>query len=161
MELDIAGLFGRGAHVCECLQNAALLIGRQSGQDRLHCVAANLVDLLDGFAAGVRGVNRHYPTVCEVAATLNETALLHAIDDARNVGERHVEQLGDPAHGHGPFALQEVQNVKVSRADRAQTAVPGNGASLPRDHRLELLEDLLDQVRTRCPGRRGSFVRNK
>ena len=82
-----------------------------------------------------------------VTSALHETALGHAVDDAGHVGERHVEALRQATHGHGAFALEQVQHVKVRRADGTQAAVPGHRPALARDHRLELLEDLVDHVR--------------
>ena len=55
VRVDVAGLFGRGAHLGEGAKGPALLIGRQPRQDRLQRMTADLVDLLDRFAPAGRG----------------------------------------------------------------------------------------------------------
>jgi len=143
----ITGCLGRDAHIGERAERTALLLRRQPLENGSKSATTNLVDFLDRFTAAVSGANRDDTPVVGIAPPLHESALDHAIDDARHVGERHVEHLGEPAHGQWPFTFQQEQDVQMRVAYCPQAPVASDGPTLTRDQRLELLEDALDEVR--------------
>lgn len=135
---------GRLTQRAENVERLFLVVGLQGGQQTPQLPPADVVDLFDCCTAGRRCTDDYDAPVVIVAQAFDKPALRHAVDDARQVGQRRTQQVGQLTHRLGATGLEQEQDVEVSRADRAQTTVPGYGTSLERDERLQLIEDLLD-----------------
>jgi hypothetical protein len=145
---------GDAAKVGEGAQRSLLLLASQPADDLAHLAAPDHVDLIEKLAAGVRRGNLYDAPVVIQSRSLDEIALHHPFDDAGHVRERDAESIGETAHRHAAVAAQQVQHVQLRRADLAETAMLDYGPALPRNERLELFEDRVDDLCARVRRRR-------
>ena len=59
---------------------------------------------------------------------------------------RDVEQLREPAHRQVAVMLEDPQNVEVRHADPGFDHPAGAGAAKAADHRVELVDDAVDEL---------------
>src|SRR5436190_138907 len=89
----------------------------EPAEDGPDLVVLQRLDLLADAVAAGRGADEHDPPVLRDADTLDESALLHPVDEAGRVAERDIQEIGEPAHRDVPVMLEKPQNVEVGHAD--------------------------------------------
>ncbi len=117
----------------------------QPAQDRLDPVLLDGFDLLEGLQSAGREVDVDDAPVVGHPDPLDELPFLHAIHDARGVAERHVEELGDTAHGEVAVMLEEPHDVHMGHAYPGLHEPAGAGATEARDHVVDPRRDRRDR----------------
>lgn len=110
-------------------------LGRiQVAEDRVQAIVLDRLDLLERLDTTRRDANEDHPSIVRDADAFDETSLLHAIDDARGIAERHVEQLGHTAHRQIAVMLEQPHDMHVGHADAGLDETTRTGAAESRDH---------------------------
>jgi len=133
------------ADVIECGHDPLKLRLVQLAQDRLDPVLLDGLDLLEGPQSAGREVDEDDPPVVGHPDPLDEPALLHAIDDARGVAERHVKEFGNVAHREVTVMLEEPHDVHMGHAHPGLHEPAGAGAAKSGDHVVDTRRDRRDR----------------
>src|SRR4051812_34725109 len=106
----------------------------EMAEDRLEPIALDGLHLLERLDAARGDPDEHDPPVVRNPDALDETSLLHAIDDPGRVAERHVEQLRHPAHRQVAVMLEEPHDVHVGHAHAGLHEAAGASTPESGDH---------------------------
>ena len=95
-------------------------------------------------------MDEDHPAIVRLVAPLDETALLHAIDDPGRAGDRDIQSLGQLAHGERAVGLEHSQHMQVDEAERAAQPVPERAGTLTRTPGGQFLEEIVDYPSARA-----------
>ena len=103
-------------------------------EDRLEPILLDGLDLLEGLDATIGDPDEDDAAIVRHADPLDEASLLHPVDDAGRVAERHVEQLRQAAHRQVAVVLEQPHDVHMGHADPGLDEATGARAAESRDH---------------------------
>jgi hypothetical protein len=115
-------------------------------EDGLQPILLDGLDLIEGLGSAGRDTDQDDASVVRHADTLDETPLLHPIDDPGGIAERHVEQVGHPAHRQVAVVLEHPQDVHVRHADAELHEPARAGASETADDLVKAIDDAPDHL---------------
>src|SRR3954447_15013182 len=110
------GLDGSG-DVDDGLADPRELVVVEALEDGTDQVAPEDIDVAEESIRGVGLPDQDDAAVVRKPDPLDVATLLEAIDDPGRVGERHIEQLGDPAHRHRTVMPEHREHVEMGHAD--------------------------------------------
>jgi hypothetical protein len=106
----------RAADVVKAIGEANGLRAIEMTEDRLEPILFDGFGLIERLGAAGRDADEDDASVVRDPDTFDETLLLHSIDDAGGIAERHVEQFGHPAHRQVAVMLEKPHDVHVGHA---------------------------------------------
>jgi hypothetical protein len=132
------------ADVVVRLNNAGKLCAIEMAEDGLEPILLDGLDLIEGLGSAGRDADKDDASVVRHPDTFDETPLLHPIDDTGGIAERHVQQVGHPAHRQVAVVLEHPQDVHVRHADAKLHETTRAGASESTDDLVKAIDDAPD-----------------
>ena len=117
----------------------------EPGQDCLHQVVLDDLDLVEEAAAGRGEPDEDDPAVVRDADPLDETALLHPVDEPGGVRQRDVEELGEAAHRELAGLFEAPHDVEMRHADPLLHEPTGRRAADQAHRAIQLVDDAGDR----------------
>jgi F420-dependent oxidoreductase-like protein len=103
------------------------------------------LDVGQDLAAPLADADEDHAAVLRMPDALDEAPLFHPVDEAGGIRIRHVEELGDPAHGKLAVAVEHRHEVKVGHGHAvADEPLAAHAAHLTQ-RRAKLRDDGLDE----------------
>jgi F420-dependent oxidoreductase-like protein len=127
---------------CQPIQLAVV----ELGEDTPHEIVSHDLHVGQNLPPPFADADEHDTSVLRVADAFDETAFLHAVDEAGRVRVGDVEELGDPAHRQLAMAVEHRHEMEVTHRDSVPDEALARDATQLAERRPKLRDDGVDDL---------------